>query len=96
MIVDGLEGNSRSGQPLADILGGTRRKRPTAGLSPATSTSDKSKAWRSQAYVRASMELLDAQYPAINQGPTRESRHRDFITSHRNLILTPSAEQSML
>ena len=72
------------------------------GGNSSTLKNEKAKDWRKQTYIRAGMEVLEAQYqiiPPISVFGNDDSRmvvQTDGLLSKRQEILTPSAEQALI
>jgi len=107
VMVDELENIrslSSSRRPLGDAQ--SQKLGVSDSSSPGTSTY---KAWRSRAYLCASVEILEAQYPmyyhshhphsTITDKAQEEAvvrRNNRMVSSQGNPILTPSAEQALV
>ena len=68
-----------------------------------TTAIDRSKAWRTMAYVRAGVEILEAQYPILQHHYSNHRRSQEDSASqivlhhnHSYPVLTPSAEQALI
>ena len=102
MMVDELE-NVRSLSSLHRPLGESFRQRsPSDGSSPGNNTSDNTKSWRSKSYIRAGIEIMEAQHPMHHHPHHHKSRqesstNRNYRAKlHGDTILTPSAEQTLV
>lgn len=113
MVVDAELENIRSSlsatnQRLKEAL--RQRKTSDISLPPISSTGKKTKPWRTDAFIRASIELLNAQYPTHHHYhnnhskchlPTRTEegatlRRGPRLVRTRGIFLTPTAEQELL
>jgi hypothetical protein len=98
---------SATNQRLKEVL---RQKENSSGPGPSTCNKEKSKARRSKAWLRASIELLYVQHPQHNHyyhGHTKLNmltNEREIVLHRRShrlngkfcTVLTPSAEQELL